>query len=186
MMRLPIVLAAALALFGVETMAVGQEMPEMPKPQKEHQWLAQLAGDWEADIEAQMGPGQPPMKAKATQSSTMLGDRWLVATSEGEMMGQPMTSVLTIGYDPAKKSYVGTFYCSCGNELWTYTGQVSDDGKKLVLDTEGPNMMTPGTTSKYQETIEIKDKDHYVFTSSIEGPDGKMTKFMTADYTRKK
>ncbi len=185
-MRLPIILAAALAVFGVETMAVGQEMPEMPKPQKEHQWLAPLAGDWEAEIECQMGPGQPPMQAKATQSSTILGDRWLVATSEGEMMGEPMTSVLTLGFDPAKESYVGTFYCSCGNELWTYAGQVSDDGKKLALDTEGPNMMTPGTTSKYQETIEIKDKDHYVFTSSIEGLDGKMTKFMTAEYTRKK
>lgn len=185
-MRLYMIALTAFALMGASTLVRAQEMPELPKPQQEHQWLAQLAGDWEAEIECQMGPGQPPMKAKATQSSTMLGDRWLVATSEGEMMGEPMKSVLTIGYDPAKKSYVGTFYCSCGNELWTYVGQVSDDGKKLVLDTEGPNMMAPGTTSKYQETIEVKDKDHYVFTSSIEGPDGKLIKFMTADYARKK
>lgn len=179
-------LGSALALVCAASIAFAQEMPELPKPQKEHQWLAQLAGDWEAAIECSMGPGTPPMKAEATQSSKMLGDRWLVATSEGEMMGQPMKSVLTIGYDPAKKAYVGTFYSSCGNELWTYTGQVSEDGKKLVLDTEGPNMSTPGKTSKYKEAITIVSPDHYVFTSAIEGEDGKFTEFMKADYKRKK
>ena len=185
-MRLPIVLAAAWALFGVGTVAVAQEMPELPKPQKEHQWLEQLAGEWNAMIEGTMGPDQPPIKSEGTQSAKMIGGRWLAATGQGEMMGQPMSSVLTLGFDPAKGKYVGTFICSCGNELWTYEGKLSDDGKKLVLETEGPNMMTPGTTSKYEETIEVKDKDHYVFTSSIEGPDGKMVQFMTADYTRKK
>jgi hypothetical protein len=185
-MRLFTIALTAFALVSVSTMAMAQEMPELPKPQQEHQWLAQLAGDWEAEIECQMGPGQPPMKSQATQSSKMLGDRWLVATSEGEAMGQPMTSVLTIGYDPAKKSYVGTFYCSCANELWTYTGKVSEDGKKLVLDTEGPNMSTPGKTSKYKEAITIVDADNYLFTSEIEGEDGKFVEFMKAKYSRKK
>jgi hypothetical protein len=185
-MRLSFALAAALGLFAVGSYAIAQEMPEMPKPQKEHQWLEQLAGEWTSVMEATMGPDQPPMKSEGTQSAKMIGGRWLAATGQGEMMGEPVTSVLTLGFDPAKGKYVGTFIASCTNDLWTYEGKVSDDGKKLVLDTEGPNMMTPGTTSKYQETIEIKDKDHYVFTSSIEGPDGKMIKFMTADYTRKK
>jgi hypothetical protein len=185
-MKLSFVLAAALGLFGVGSYTVGQEMPEMPKPQKEHQWLEQLAGEWTSVMEATMGPDQPPMKCEGTQSAKMIGGRWLAATGQGEMMGEPVTSVLTLGFDPAKGKYVGTFIASCANDLWTYEGKVSDDGKKLVLDTEGPNMMTPGTTSKYQETIEIKDKDHYVFTSSMEGPDGKMVKFMTAEYTRKK
>jgi hypothetical protein len=185
-MRIFMIAATTLVFVGVGSMANGQEMPEPPKPQKEHQWLEQLAGDWNAVIEMTMGPDQPPMKAEATQSAKMIGGRWLAATGQGEMMGQPMTSVLTLGFDPAKKKYVGTFISSCGNELWTYEGTLSDDGKKLVLDTEGPNMMTPGTTAKYEETIEVKDKDHYVFTSSIEGPDGKMIQFMTADYTRKK
>lgn len=185
-MRLSMIALVACALASVGMTATAQEMPELPKPQKEHQWLAQLAGDWEAEMECQMGPGQPPMKAKATQSSKMLGDRWLVATSQGDMMGEPMTSVLTIGYDPTKKTYVGTFYSSCGNEMWTYTGTASADGKKLVLDTEGPNMSTPGKTSKYKETITLVDADHYLFTSEIEGEDGKFVEFMKANYTRKK
>ena len=175
----------AFVVCGGSTLAVAQEMPEMPKPQKEHEWLAQLAGDWTASMECSMGPGQPPMKSEATQTSKLLGDRWLIAKSEGDMGGEKMTSILTIGFDPAKKKYVGSFIASCGNDLWTYEGTVSPDGKKLVLDTNGPNMMTPGKTSKYQETIEIKDKDHYVFTSAIEGEDGKFVEFMKADYKRK-
>lgn len=185
-MRLSLFAVTAFALMGSGSLVQGQEAPEIPQPQQEHQWLEQLAGEWNAVMECSMGPDQPPMKAEAIQSSKMIGGRWLAATGQGEMMGTPMTSVLTLGFDPAKKKYVGTFISSCGNQLWTYEGQLSDDGKKLVLDTEGPNMMNPGTTSKYQETIEVKDKDHYVFTSSIEGPDGKMVQFMTADYTRKK
>jgi len=185
-MRLSLIALTAFALMGTGSLTHGQESPEIPKPQQEHQWLEQLAGEWNSVMEATMGPDQPPMKCEGTQSAKMIGGRWLAATGQGVMMGTPMTSVLTLGFDPAKEKYVGTFIASCGNELWTYEGKVSDDGKKLVLDTEGPNMMAPGTTSKYQETIEVKDKDHYVFTSAMEGPDGKMITFMTADYTRKK
>lgn len=180
------IVCVSLFLLCGASIAFAQEMPEMPKPQKEHQWLEQLAGDWTAVIEASMGPDQPPMKCEGTQSAKMVGGRWLIADGEGEMMGQQMTSVLTLGYNPAKKKYVGTFISSCANDLWTYEGTVSDDGKKLMLETEGPNMMSPGETSKYRETIEITDKDRYVFTSAMEGPDGKWTTFMTAKYDRKK
>ncbi len=185
-MRLSLFAVTAFALMGSGSLVQGQEAPEIPQPQQEHQWLEQLAGEWNAVMEGTAGPDQPPMKCEGTQSAKIIGGRWLAATGQGEMMGVPMTSVLTLGFDPAKKTYVGTVISSCANELWTYEGHLSDDGKKLVLDTEGPNMMNPGTTSKYQETIEVKDKDHYVFTSSIEGPDGKMVQFMTAEYTRKK
>ena len=40
--------------------AIGQsqEVPHMPKPQKEHDWLKQLAGEWESESEL-TEPGQP-------------------------------------------------------------------------------------------------------------------------------
>jgi hypothetical protein len=182
--RFSLAIAILLALTGGNLFA--QEMPELPKPQKEHQWLSQLAGEWNASISAKPGPGAPEFKAEAKQSSKMIGDRWLMATSEGDMMGQKMTSILTLGYDPSKKEYVGSFLSSCGNELWTYEGAVSDDGKTLVLKTEGPNMMNPGATSEYRETITLKDKDHYTFTSAIKGEDGKFVEFMTAEYVQQK
>ena len=30
------------------------------EPQKEHQWLQKLVGEWTSEGEADMGPGQPP------------------------------------------------------------------------------------------------------------------------------
>ena len=32
------------------------------EPQKEHQWLQQLVGEWTYEAEATMEPGQPPSK----------------------------------------------------------------------------------------------------------------------------
>ena len=42
-----------------------------------------------------------------------------------------------------------------------------------------------GKPAKYRETLEVKDKGHKVYTSSIE-KDGKWTTFLTIKYTRKK
>ena len=39
------------------------------EPQKEHQWLEQLLGEWTYEAEMQMGPGQPPMKSTGKELS---------------------------------------------------------------------------------------------------------------------
>jgi hypothetical protein len=59
-------------------------------------------------------------------------------------------------------------------------------GKKLTLETEGPSPLDPDKTAKFQETLELKDKDHKVFTSFMQGDDGKWTKIVTMEYRRKK
>lgn len=167
--------------------AIGRSQEHgMEKPTKEHAWLEQLAGEWEADFEASMGPGQPGMKGKGSEKSSMLGGFWYLAEGEANMGGMAVKSRLTLGYDPEKKKYIGTWVDSISHQLWKYEGTVDATGKKLTLDTEGPNMMTPGKTAKYQETIEVKGPDHKVFTSSILGEDGKWFTFMKADYRRKK
>lgn len=90
-------------------------------------------------------------------------------------------SVLTIGYDPAIKKFV----CSMDSTLWKYVGSFDSTGKKLTLETEGPSPVD-GKKVKFQETLELKDKDHKVFTSLMQGEDGKWTKIVTMDYRRKK
>src|ERR1700741_3007441 len=75
------------------------EMPEMPKPQKEHAWLEQLAGEWESESQMFVAPGQPPMTAKGGSTARMIGGFWLVEENKGEIMGMPYTGILTVGYD---------------------------------------------------------------------------------------
>jgi hypothetical protein len=162
------------------------QVPEMPKPAKEHDLLNQFAGEWDVVTECTPEPGKDPVKCEGKESAKMLGGFFLVSEGEADMMGMPVKSVLTIGYDPAKKKYIGTFLCSMDSTLWNYVGSLDESGKKLTLETEGPIPFTPGKTAKFRETLELKDKDHKEFTSLMQGDDGKWTEVAKMKYTRKK
>jgi hypothetical protein len=162
------------------------EMPEMPKPQKEHAWLEQLAGEWESDSQMFVEPGQPPMTAKGGSTARMIGGFWLVEENKGEIMGMPYTGILTVGYDAEKKAYIGTWIDGMTGYLWTYNGSVDDGGKTLTLNTKGPCPKKPGTLSNFKEVLELKSKDHKVFTSSMQEDDGSWTKMVQINYQRKK
>jgi len=161
-----------------------QEIPEMPKPQKEHAWLKQLAGEWDSVTEVKP-PDQPVMTVKGEERSRMIGEFWIVAENIGKMEEMPFTGIMTLGYDSKSKKYIGTWVDSMTDYLWTYTGAV--EGKKLTLEAKGPcPMKPPGTMVNFKETLELKGKDHKVFTSSMQEDDGSWTQMMTINYTRKK
>lgn len=177
---------AILLILGLGTPCDAQA-PDMPKPTKEHELLGQFTGEWNVIAETVPAPGQEAIKFEGTESSKLIGGFWLVGQSEASMQGTPMmTSTLTIGYDPTVKKYVGTFICSAGSKLWQYTGTMDESERKLTLETEGPSMLESTKTAKYREILELKDKDHKVFTSFMQTDDGNWTKMMTMEYRRKK
>src|SRR5688572_14822638 len=100
--------AFAAAAFG-QTTGTQMQMPDMPKPQKEHEWLKQLEGEWEYDAEMGMELGKMDMKSKGTESVKSVGGFWVVSENKGEMMGEPFQGVLTLGYSPEKSKYVATW-----------------------------------------------------------------------------
>jgi hypothetical protein len=178
------VLAAAAAVLSAKDPSASG-----PKPgsSKEHEWLQQLVGEWTYESEGIVDPSQPPVKSQGTQSARSLGGLWLVAESNGKAPnGAPMTGILTIGYEPEKKKYVGTWICSCMSQLWTYEGSLDETGKILTLEAEGPNPSTAGKKTKYRDVYEIKATDHWVQTSYMLADDGKWYRFVTANYRRKK
>lgn len=157
------------------------------EPQKEHQWLQRMVGNWEMEAECVMAPGQPPVKTKSIEQVKPIGDLWVQGEGEGEMPGGGCAqSRITLGYDPQKKRFVGTFIASMMPNLWLYDGTLDAGGTVLTLDCEGPSFAGDGTLAKYQDVIELKSDDHRVMTSRVLGTDGKWTHFMTADYRRKK
>ena len=118
------------------------------KPQKEHEWLQQLVGDWSYEHESPAGPGQPPLKLTGTESVRSFGALWVVCEGRGEMPGGGTAlTIMTLGYDPATKRYVGTFVGSMMTHLWLYDGQLDASGKVLRLGAEGPNFTVPGKTA---------------------------------------
>jgi hypothetical protein len=157
------------------------------QPQKEHQWLHRLVGEWTYEHEACMEPHESAKKATGAESVRSLGGMWTIGEGRGEMPdGGIGLTVMTLGYDPAKKRYVGSFVGSMMTHLWLYDGALDAAGKVLTLDTEGPSFSGDGKMAKYQDVIEFIDDDYRTLTAYVFGEDGQRTKFMTAHYRRKK
>jgi hypothetical protein len=157
------------------------------EPQKEHRWLERLVGEWTYEGEAIMGPDQPPMKHAGTQSVRSIGGVWIQA--EGKMAmpdGTPGTTLMTLGYDPARGRFVGTFIGSMMTNLWVYDGGLDDAARVLTLDAEGPSFTDPAKTGRYKDAIEIVSDDHHILSSQVQAEDGRWHRFMTAHYRRVK
>jgi Protein of unknown function (DUF1579) len=157
------------------------------EPQKEHQWLQKLVGEWSFEGDCNMGPDQPPSKHTGTETVRSIGGLWTMGegTGEGPDGGQ-MKSIMTLGYDLQTKRFVGTFIASMMTHLWIYNGTLDAAGKVLTLDTEGPDFSGGPNMVKYQDIIEFASDDHRILKSQLVGPDGKWMQFMTAHYRRQK
>jgi hypothetical protein len=110
------------------------------EPQAEHRWLQKLVGEWTYEHEASMAPDKPKETFRGTESVRSLGGLWTVGEGTGDMPGGGTSkSVMTLGYDPQRKRFVGTFIASMMTYLWVYEGTLDASRKVLTLDTEGPN-----------------------------------------------
>lgn len=154
------------------------------EPSNEHAWLAKLAGEWEFEHEC-AEPGKPPVKLRGRERVTMLGDLWMIAEGEGEMPGGGVSrSIMTIGFDPAKGKFVGSFIASVMTNLWPYEGSLDAERNILSLDSEGPSFAGDGTTAKYRDSIELVSDNHRILRSQVLGADGTWTEFMESHYRR--
>lgn len=100
--------------------------------------------------------------------------------------GGTATTILTIGHDPQKQRYVGTWIGSMMAKLWVYDGALDASESVLTLAAEGPHMTAEGKTAKYRDAIELASDDHRVFTSRMLGDDGTWQQLMTTHYRRNK
>lgn len=157
------------------------------EPQKEHAWLGNLVGEWISEMECHAGSDKPAETVRGTDSVRSLGGIWVVCEGKGDMPGGGVgLTIMTLGYDPMKKGFVGTFVGSMMTNLWIYDGQLDADGKRLVLSAEGPNFADPTKTAKYRDVIEFIDDDHRTLSSYTPDDSGNWQQFMTAHYRRVK
>ncbi|HEU4885089.1 MAG TPA: DUF1579 domain-containing protein [Longimicrobium sp.] len=151
---------------------------------KEHQWLGRMVGEWTYEMQAEAEPGQPPITDTGPESVRSLGGGWVMCEARGTMPeGGEATSVMTLGYDPDRGRFQGTFVSSMMTYMWIYDGELDAAGNVLTLDTEGPAYTGEGMM-KYRDTIEFHDDDHRLQTSSYQREDGTWHRFMTTHYRR--
>lgn len=171
-------------LLVASTAVVPQTLAERPHPDPAA-FLEKLVGEWSVETEAVRGPGQDPIRAESREVARLLGGQWLVAESSGTTPGgDSVTSILTLGWNPAEEEFVGTWISSMQTHLWRYTGTLDDSGDVLTLETVGPILGDPARTTQYREVIEIQGVDRRVTRSLILGPDGEWFEFARAEYRR--
>ncbi len=151
----------------------------------EHHWLQQLVGEWTMEGEADMGPGQPPHQSTGAEKVRALGDLWIVCEGTSDMPGGGQGLMrMTLGYDPQRQAFVGSWVGSMMTLLWIYRGQLDAGRRVLTLDTEGPSFAGDGRTVRYQDVITLVDADTRTLHSQTLGEDGQWKRFMTATYRR--
>lgn len=153
--------------------------PPPAQPQDQHRWLTRMTGAW--SFEGEMPDGQ---KFAGTETVRDLGGLWIVGEGENALPeGGSMATLVTLGFDPAKDAFVGSFACSAFTHLWLYRGRLEEGGKRLVLDTEGPNM-EDGAMTAYQDIVTMEDADHRSLTSRMREKDGGWREVVSMRYRR--
>lgn len=158
------------------------------EPQLEHQWLQRLVGEWTYETGTPTdAPAEGCSTWKGTESVRSLGGIWVVAEGQSTSVdGSAASNVMSLGFDPVTKRYVGTWIGSMATNLWVYDGELSADGNSLILASEGPDMFVEGATGLYRDIIEFIDDDHRLLRGTVRKEDGTWYEFCVTRYQRTK
>ena len=163
-----------------------QEAMQPTNKLEQHEWLQQLVGEWSVSSEAIMEPGSDSTTWESKESIRSIGGLWIVAEGTADNDGQPFISLMTLGYDPNKEAFVGTWIDTIQTTMWSYVGHLDESKRVLTLEAEGPSFGDPGKTAKYRDQIELVGPEQKRTTSSVLAEDGNWTTFMTVEARRVK
>lgn len=155
------------------------------EPHAMHRWLQQLLGDWTSTSNCDADPGQPTEQSQGTEHGRALGDLWVILEGTGTMPGGGEARMqMTLGYDPEKNEFLGTWVGSMMAHMWVYRGTLDAGQKVLTLETEGPSFKDDGKTVRYRDVITIISANERTLTSFGQQPDGSWKQFVHAKYTK--
>lgn len=149
----------------------------VPEPTREHRWLQTLVGDWTWETEPVVGHEYPTHRGSETGRA--IGGFWLELAGDG---GHGPTRV-TLGFDPDRGRFVGTWVGGMAPVLWLYDGQLEVDGKTLVLSSNGPSMEGEGLTN-YRDIVEVVSPHERTLRAEYADKNGTWVHFMTTRYRR--
>ena len=154
-------------------------------PGEAHKLLAESAGDWTEQITMWMDPSAPPTTTTTTTKSEMImGGRYLVSKTSGEMMGMPFEGMSIMGFDNAKKVYTSTWVDNFGTGVIYMEGPWDEATKSVNFKGKGVDPIT-GKEMMMRQVVKIIDKDTQEFTM-YDNKSGKEVKTMEIRSTRKK
>ncbi len=154
-----------------------------PPPAPEHGWLHRLLGAWRYEIEA-TGPDGAVMRGEGREVVRSLGGYWVVAEAEGSMPCLATARwIMTLGWDARAGRFRGSWVGSVIGHMFVYDGGLSEDGRSLVLENEGPSFTGEGS-ARYRDILTLEDDAARVMHSEVQGEDGGWTRFVTMRFRR--
>jgi hypothetical protein len=160
---------------------------EPPKPTKEHEELKSEVGGWDAEMLIWPAPGAEPMKSKGVETNEMFGPYWLMSKYEGEVVGQKFTGHMMLGYDPAKKKYIGTWIDTMSPFGMTMEGDYDESTHTSTMMGVGTSWET-GKPEKTKMVTRYESDDEKTFEMYMEKPGepAEWVKGMEIKYNRRK
>jgi len=155
---------ASIALVAAGTIAVAAVRPaalfpqEMPKPTAEHKLIHQGIGTWEGTLTMHM-PGMSTEPVPSTEVVTAMGPFWTTSRFECDFMGMPFVGAGSMGYDPNKKKYLGTWIDNMSPALAVMEGEMDKESGKLTMHYEAMNMMT-GKLSPHSNVMTMTENSY--------------------------
>lgn len=150
------------------------------EPAREDVWLRRLAGDWSVEAPAPDGEGT----IKGRETARLFGN-WVVLEGASQMPDASVhSSLMTLGFDPARGKVVGSWVGSMMSHLWVYEGGLDAAGDTLTLATHGPVMDGSGGTADYEDIITFEGEDMRLLTSRQRQPDGTWRDLFCVRYSR--
>lgn len=154
-------------------------------PGEVHKMMATADGEWNEDITMWMDPAAPPMKTTATSKSEMImGGRYQLSKTTGDMMGMPFEGMSIIGYDNAKKTFTNVWIDNFGTGTLTMEGSWEDQTKSITFKGKMVDPMT-GKDSWVRQVMKFTGQDTQE-VEMFETKDGKERKTMEIKMTRKR
>lgn len=153
-------------------------------PTKEHKWLQQLIGTWTFEYEMPGDEGKT-VAVSGTETFRSIGEWWVQGESRSKTPdGKESVSVMTLGFDPLKGRFVGSWLGSMMPNLWVYDGELEGNGRVLSLYSEGPSMDGSGSLAPYKDVIEIVSATHRTLSGHSKDADGTWQPFMKVEYRK--
>ncbi len=156
------------------------------EPTKEHQWLGRLVGDWTWSHDVPATGDTRVTHLVGTETYRAVGPLWVLGEAVGPTPdGGASVSLMTLGWDPTKSRFVGTWIGSSMPYLWVYDGELDASGRMLSLYSDGPAMDGSTALVPYRDVIEFIDDNTRTLTGSTKAEGGTWKVFMTVEYRRR-
>lgn len=150
-------------------------------PMEEHKMLKMDEGKWQATISMWNEQNKVTAKYTAIETNEMIGELWSIGKLQGQIAGTDFSGFATLGYDPVKKKYIGTWIDSTRPEITEMEGNYDSKTKTLVLFYT--SLDQNGNPGKRKNVMIYQDKKTRDFTMFIKQNE-KWVKSMTILYQR--